>query len=424
MPALAEEPRTLSLAEALAELDAHSHVLGEARSRVAQAQALIGQATTPLLPQAVAAGGYTRNSDEAKVALGDLFQGLGLPPPSEAPGTLFIQPRAAFTVSAAVKVPLLVPNAWADRAAARRAAEAAAASLASVRLGLRAALVQAAWAAAAAEEMLAASERAVELAQEHRETAARLAASGETAALSVLKADTEVVKRHSDLVRVRAELERARLAAGVLLGRSEPVRVLPGPLPEIATAGGGALLAEALGTRPELAASAARIRAADAQAWSARLRLLPQLAGSAAAFASDMPYPTGKRQGWRLTLEATWPLFDGGYRRSKRAEASAQGEAARAAAEAQRLAVQQEVADAIRELRVAGERVRLAEKQVGFASAAAASARRTFAAGLTGSLEVLDANDRLYQADLALADAHGRLGIAGAGLAKAAGRGW
>jgi outer membrane protein TolC len=41
---------------------------------------------------------------------------------------------------------------------------------------------------------------------------------------------------------------------------------------------------------------------------------------------------------------------------------------------------------------------------------------------LTGSLEVLDANDRLYQADVALADARGRLGIAGAALAKAVGR--
>ena len=155
---------------------------------------------------------------------------------------------------------------------------------------------------------------------------------------------------------------------------------------------------------------------------SSGLRLLPQISGSAAAFASDMPYPTGKKEGWRLTVDATWPLFDGGYRRSKRAQADAETEGARAAAETQRLAIAQEVADAVRDLGVAAERVRLAEQQAAFAAEAAASAQRTFAGGITGSLEVLDANDRLYQADVALADARGRLGIAHAALAKAVGR--
>jgi outer membrane protein TolC len=179
---------------------------------------------------------------------------------------------------------------------------------------------------------------------------------------------------------------------------------------------------EAFGQRPEVAANAAKIRASDAQSLSARLRLLPQLSGSAAVFASDMPYPTGKKDGWRLTIDATWPLFDGGYRGSRRAQAEAETEGARAAAETQRLAIAQEVADTVRDVGVANERLRLAERQAAFAAEAAASAKRTFEAGVTGSLEVLDANDRLYQADVALADARGRLGIAGAALAKAVGR--
>jgi outer membrane protein TolC len=190
----------------------------------------------------------------------------------------------------------------------------------------------------------------------------------------------------------------------------------------VATAASEALVSEALAQRPEVVANAAKIRVADAQALSARLRLLPQLSGSAAVFASDMPYPTGKKDGWRLTIEATWPLFDGGYRGSRHAQAEAEREGARAAAEGQRLAIAQEVADAARDLGVARERLRLAEQQAAFAAEAAAAAKRTFAAGVTGSLEVLDANDRLYQADVALADARGRLGIAGAALAKAVGR--
>ena len=421
--AAANEVRTLGLNEALGELDGQSLVLFEAKSRVEQARALIGQASSSLLPQVVAAGGYARNSDEAKVGLGGIFGALGLPPPAGVPGTLYIQPLGAWTVSAAAKVPLVVPSAWADRHAAERATEAATASLRAIRLSLRAALVQAAWAATAAEDIVTASERAVDIAEEHRQTTARLLAAGETAALSVLKAETELVKRQSDLVRARAELERARLALGVLLGKTEPVRVLPGPAKVAAgSAASEILVREALAERPEVAASAAKIRVADAQALSARLRLVPQLSGSATVFASDMPYPTGKKDGWRLTIDAVWPIFDGNYRGSKQAEAAAEAAGARAAADAQRLAIAQEVADAARDLGVANERLRLAEKQAAFAAEAAASAKRTFEAGVTGSFEVLDANDRLYQADVALADARGRLGMAGAALSKAVGR--
>jgi outer membrane protein TolC len=424
--AAAQEVRTLTLQEALGQLEAQSFVLAEAKSRVAQAQAVIGQASSPLLPQLVAAGGYTRNSDEAKLPMREMFQPIFAlmqrPLPEGIPDTVYMQPKSAWTVSASARVPLVVPTAWADRRAAMRASEAASASLGVARLGLRAALVQAAWAARAAEEIVAASERAVGVATEHRQTAARMHEAGETAALTVLKAETELVKRQSDLVRARAELGRARLALGVLLGQAEPVRVLPGAVPAAEAPSGEPLVREALEQRPEVAANAARLHASEAQALSARLRLLPQLSSSAAVFASDMPYPTGKKQGWRLTVDLTWPLFDGGYRGSRRAQAEAEREGARAAAETQRLAIAQEVADASRDLTVARERLRLAEQQAAFAAEAAATAKRTFAAGVTGSLEVLDANDRLYQADVALADARGRLGIAHAALSKAVGR--
>src|SRR5512138_1712007 len=117
--AAAEEARTLSLAEALQALESQSFVLAEAKSRVAQAQALIGQAATPLLPQVVAAGGYTRNSDEAKLglksALEPIFERFTVPVPEGIPDTVYIQPLSAWTVSASARVPLVVPNAWAER---------------------------------------------------------------------------------------------------------------------------------------------------------------------------------------------------------------------------------------------------------------------------------------------------------------------
>jgi len=413
-----EGPRSLTLDEALRELDQQSPTLVQARGRVTEARALATQAAVPLVPTVVAAGGYTRNSDgrtidfsKAPASISELVT-----------GPLVLQPLGVWTVSGTMRVPLLIPNAWADWAAAQRAADAAAATAEAAREQLRASLAQAAWAATAADEIVDASRRAVTVAEEHRKSAARGVTVGTEAPLAVTKADTEVVKRQSDLAQARANQERGYLALGVLLGRAEPVRVLVPANKRGDDQDPSSLLDQALSSRPEMAAQAAQIRSAEDQVRSARLRWLPQVSGSGTLFAADVPYPTGKKDGWRLTLDLVWPLYDGGLRGGKREQAEGALITARAAAEAQRLGIVQEVQDARRDIAVAEERLRLAEQQRDFATAAAASAKRTFEAGVASSLEVLDANDKLYQADVSLADAHGRLGIALVALDKALGR--
>jgi outer membrane protein TolC len=414
--------RALTLDQALAELDAQSPTLVQVRSRVADARALATQARVPLVPTVVAAGGYTRNSADAVVDFSKI-QLPGLPPGALPSGPLVIQPLGVWTVSGTVRVPLIIPNSWADWSAAQRAADAVAATAESARLQLRASLAQAAWAAAAAEEIVAVSERAVAVAEEHQRSAARGVTAGTEAPLSVLKAETEVVKRQSDLAQARANRERSHLGLGVLLGKPEPLRVLlPFEASDQAAREVQSLVTEALQGRPELVAQEAQIRAARAQITAARLRWLPQISGSGTLFAADVPYPTGKKEGWRLTLDALWPLYDGGLASGKRGQAEAALVTARAAAEAQRLNIIQEVQDTRRDVSVAGERLRLAEQQRDLATAAAASAKRTFEAGVASSLDVLDANDKSYQADVAMADARGRLGIARVALDRALGR--
>jgi len=421
--ALAEvpAPRTLPLAEALRELDAQSLTLAQARARAAEAEGLTRQALSAALPTLTAAGGYTRNSDAARANIGSIIARLpptGLP----APPDLVIQPLEVWSVSGTLRVPLLAPSAWADVAVARSAERAAGASAEAVRLQARAALAQAAWNAAAGEEIVLASERAVASADEQARLAERAVAAGTGVPLSVLQARTEAVKRRSDLARARADLGRAQLAVGVLLGRSEPLRIPLEPAQPPAPLDARALAEEARGRRPEVRAASAQVEAAERQLTSARLRLLPQISTSATALAQDVPLPTSKKEAWRLTVDLTWALYDGGlrYGRARQAEAAIAG--ARAAAEAQRLEVEQQVEDAARDVAVAAERLRLAEDQVKLAAEAAATGRRGFAAGISSSLDVLDANDRLYQSEVGLADARARLGIALVGLDRAAGR--
>lgn len=410
-PAPAAGPTTtLTLADALGLLESQGPASAQARSRAEEASALVRQSASALLPTLTATGSYTANRDQAKIVR----------PPAGDP--LYIQAYETLAAAGTLRVPLLVPGAWADLAAARHGAAAAEGGAEATRLSLRLAVVQGAWLATSAEEIASAAERALAIAQDQARTARRAVDAGLQPPLSALASETQAVRRESDLVTARASLERAQLALGVLLGRAERVRIpvaLPPPAPAEEA---GALAAAALQRRPEVRAQAEALAAAESQRISARLRLLPQLSATGSLFAQDVPLPTGHRDGWQVLLQLTWPLYDGGLRYGKEREARARIAGARAGAEAERLAVLQEVEDGARELSVSAERVRLAEKQRAVAADAAATARRGFEAGVTGNVEVLAANDELFQAEVGLARARAQLGQAAAALDRAAGR--
>ncbi|HEY6002199.1 MAG TPA: TolC family protein, partial [Anaeromyxobacter sp.] len=97
--------------------------MAQARSRADEAAALVGQARAALLPSVTAQGSYLRNSDEFRLGP------LSLPGPT---GTIVIdrivQPLETFSATGSVRVPLVVPQAWYDVAAARSGARAAEAS--------------------------------------------------------------------------------------------------------------------------------------------------------------------------------------------------------------------------------------------------------------------------------------------------------
>lgn len=406
----------LTLEQALEELDRQSLTLAQARSRAEEAAGAVRQSAAALLPTLSAGVTLLRNSDEAALTL----------PPQLGGRTVVIQPDASTTWSAAVRVPLAVPSAWYDLAAARDAARAAGHTSEAVRLTARAGLAQTAHAAAAAEELAAAAARAVTSADELVKSAGRRVQAGTAAPLEVTRARAELVRRQSDLAGARAAVDRARLAAGVMLGRRAPVRILvpdveEAPSPELAT-DAAALVDEGLARRPEVDAQEAQRSAAEAGVRGAWARLAPQLSASASVFGSDVPYPTGEKDGWRATLDLTWQLYDGGWRYGRLRQARAQAAGARAALEAQRLAVAREVLDARRELEVARERLRLAHAQADLAGDSAASIRRSFEAGVASSLDVLDANDRLFLADSGLAEARARLAQARLALQLALGR--
>lgn len=399
----AAEPASvrLDLATALSELERNNPGLSAAHARTRAAEARISEARSALLPTLVATGGYVRNSAEVEVRLGSL---LGQIPGAPDVPNLVIQPLDAWTASGTLTVPLVVPTAWYDVDAAKAGHRAAQASSELGRRELRTALATLAYGAAAMRAVVGASERAVELAREQVASAERRVAAGTAAPLDVLRAKAEQVNRESDLARARADSARADLALGILLGRETPV-VITVPDLEAQRPNPAPASPPTPGRRPELDALQAKAEAAREQIGSAQARHLPTLHAMGSLFASDEPYPTGDRTGWRVGVELRIPLYDGGYRYGRRHEAEAELEAAQAELSQRRLAIHQETSDARREVEVARERKRLAFAQQELAQSAAESAKRSYDAGVGTTLDVLDANDKLYRADVALAQA-------------------
>lgn len=405
-------PASLTLAEALAELDRQNPTMEEARARAAAALGVVRQAAAPLLPSLAVGGGYFHNNASVIIAA----------PQGGALERIYIQPLDAWQATGGLRVPLVVPEAWFSLAAARDAALAASEASDATRLSVRMALVQAAWTAWAGDEVVAASERAVASARSQADSAGRLLQAGTATSLSVLQAQTSATRRESDLVAALSERSRARIAVGVLLGRAGPVTIVMPPLPAATSYDLEALFQQALDARPELRAQAAVVRSYEKQQSAALWRIAPQVSASGGAQAQTVPYPTGEKAGWRVSVDLTWTLYDGGYRYGKADQASAQASEARAAETATRLQILQEVQNAARDVEVSRQRLALARQERETASAAGASAKRGFGEGFTSSLDVLSANDVLFGAEIQVAAASARLGGSLAALDRAVGR--
>lgn len=422
---------TLTLGEAIEALVAQNPDLESAQAAIDDAEAVAQQALAAVKPILVASGSYTRNNDDATIDLGQalgrisqsLAQVTGQPLAIDAPGEMIIQPLQNLSASGQLQVPLFAAHAYWDIRAARASVRARRGSHQARLVQLRGALTQAAWLAGAAEAMVAVAQRAARNAEAHWQTSQRLFTAGQATRLSVDQAQLQVVRRQSDLAQARSELERAQLSLGVMLGRDTSVRIdlASATIPDPTPADLDLAVDEAVARRAELHANRADQAAARERIRSAKMRLLPTLTGTAVASTSTVAYPTGLNYAWQVGLSLRWTIYDGGVRRATRRRAEAGLRQARAEQRRLELQVGQQVRDATRQLALARDRFALAEQEVALATQAAASAERSFAQGRAQSLDVLDALDSSFQAELRREQARAQLAAAAAELRTAQG---
>jgi len=252
--------------------------------------------------------------------------------------------------------------------------------------------------------------------------------------LDVSRARIERANAEADLHEVQRQRNQVEHALATLVGASPSVPLLGEtataanaqlPLPPAIPVG---LPASLVGQRPDLAASVAQLKAANAQIGVAEGAFYPALEltgnfGYASKSLNDLA-SGGARQFSAGPLSLSLPVFDGGRNRSNLALAQARYDEARANHEARLLTALREVEDALSDLE---QRAKQGDVQAQSQQAAARAllvAQARYERGVSTYLDVTDAQRSTLSADRAAAQIRTQRLLAAVAVARALGGGW
>lgn len=407
LPGPARAERSLRLEEALALARQNNRELAVERERVAQADADVALARSRLLPSAGVQGRYLRNDEEVSFPLGTHL--------------VTLQPLDVLQGSATVTVPLLVPPAYAGLAAARhgRAASEAAYEAADAQVLL--AVAQAYYAAAGADELLAARREATTVTTRTLEDARKRRAAGAAASVEVTRAELAAVLAEQAVAEAADLRERNYRGLATLLRLPEPFSVAPAAQAIGAPAPVEELTARALRARPELLALQEAVEARGAQVAANDLRWAPAVAAFGTASATSVAGLTGRTSSWAAGVQLEWSLFDGGARVADRRRAASQQREAEIRLAQARDAIVDEIADRARAVETKRSAVAASERARGLAEQTLGTVRTQYGAGSATQIELLQAQDAVVGAGVALAQARFDLAVADLRLRRSAG---
>ena len=437
-PTAHAEPEPLTLERALALAERGNRDLAQARARLDQAAAGVAQAWVALLPQAVVQGKYTHNYKEVSLNLAGQNQGLfafvdvlksGVDAATAAkldelqqqivastPKNAVIQPADQLDAALTVTAPLVVPWAYRGLQAARRNLDAAQATTDATKATVLMAAAQAFYAAAGTDELVTARQHGVAVARRTLEDARARLAAGTVNRVEVARAELVAVRTDQ----VLAEAEDARSAAyralAMILAHPDPFRVVAVELPPIPEPP-----PQGLSLRPEFVALQKTLLADDAQIASTRWRWAPTLSAFANARAFNYAGFSGDHYAWLVGAQLDWTIYDGGARDAQRHLALAQRRERQARLTLLEEQLQSELDNARDALRTKRRALVTAERSVELSRETLELVRVQRDVGTASQLDLLQAQDNLITAEVAVAQAHFDLGLADLSHRRAAG---
>lgn len=365
-----------------------------AKARVAEAQELVKEATGALLPQ-LSLGGNATNLKYGPALFG--------------PADISIPAFTAYTVGPNASFPADLFG------GGRRLVEQKAAlaeyrrdELAAAHLALEGNVVAQALAVAATRAQIASVEHVIDSDSENVhmvETAVSVGAGTQT---QLVAAQSQLATDRTLLPELHQQMAVARHALAILVGKapadwSPPEFTLANfTLPSAIPA---ALPSELAHRRPDILAAEAQLHAACAGIGVAAANLYPQLTLTAGVTAQSLAVGGPFVAAWSVAAGLLQPIFNGGQLSAERRAAIDRYNASLAAYRQTVLTAFGEVADRLQSLANDADQLRAQETAARTAASALDLARRSFAIGSTGIIDVIDAQRRSAQAEIGVSRA-------------------
>jgi outer membrane protein TolC len=361
------------------------------------------------LPQHAGQGKYTHNYKEVA---------LTLPPEFSSGGPIIIQKQEQLDAAATLTVPIIAPAAYPSLTSARRTADSARANFDLSETTVLYQTAQTFFAAAGADELMAARQHAIEVAQKTLSDAKARLEAGTVNRVEVTRAEAALIRARQSLVDAEALRDQTYRALRTLIGAKEPMRVAPPELPQAAPA---ASVSDALRLRPEIIAADQQIAAYDAAARAAGWRWAPTVSGFGNLRGFNYAGFSGDEYSWAVGVQLDWLLYDGGARDAQRHQAAAQKHEAEARRDLLRDTVGDEMANAEQQLVTRRLALEAAQRQLELSRETLDLVRVQHQAGTATQLDLLAAQDALVVAEVGLAQARFDLQLGDLSLARAAG---
>jgi outer membrane protein TolC len=373
------------------------------RAQLVAAQTQTETAWSALLPTITGQGRYTRNYE-------------GVPSFSFLPGSkpVTIQSLNQGDLDARATTPLIAPAAWAALKAVESNVASAEATFAAQEADLLVNVGQAFLAAAGTDELVEARRSSLVVARATLKDAEVRLAAGSVTKVDVDRAQFTVVRTEQQEREAVTARDRAYRTLATLLQSTKPFKVdtnfptAPMPNPNDVDS--------ALHLRPEFRALEATAKAAQqegrAHAW--------QWAPTLSAFGDvhrTFNYTNflGDFFTWSAGAQLDWLIFDGGARDAARHQANARAAAAREQAAQFSDRIREDMANTSADLRTKQQGVQAAQQAVGLSQESLELIRTQYTAGTATQLDLLQAQDALIAANVALVQA--RFDVAASDLA-------
>lgn len=382
--------RALTLQEALEQSDRSSYSGKISRSRLDQRSGQELSSLQGMLPTLRAEGGWSA-TDDPLGAFGTRLRQRSVTMASFDPSALNDPSRASgWNAALVAEVPLVNLDAWKGRAAASGAVEAARRRLEAERIRARSETTRAYFDAVLAQAAVRTWRGALEAAQAHSNQAASGNREGTVLRSDLLLSEVRVGEVEASLAKAQSDsalaLRRLSFAMGMPTSAIGSLESFP-QSPALHAA--AAALPES-GKRPEEEAGKADSKAAELDAARVGAALLPRLNGITRMDWNASGSPFSKDPSWTVGIQASWTLHATGEVGDRKA-ARARAEEARTLEAMTRAKLDLEEASLASGLKLALQRLDIAETAVAQTAEAHRLTARRYQEGLATMTETLEA---------------------------------